>query len=272
MTSDPSEKEAVRSFWDAASCGEVYATGSTRREGLEQQAAARYALEPFIADFADFPSAKGRDVLEIGVGMGADHLEWANARPRSLHGIDLTPRAVETASERLRLFGHEPHIRVADAEQLPFDDESFDVVYSWGVLHHSPDTARAVGEVHRVLRKGGRAVVMVYHKHSIVGWVLWIRYALLRGRPWRSLRYIYSHHLESPGTKAFGTAEIRALFADFEHIATAIALSPGDTMEGAAGQRHGGVLLNLARAIWPRQFVKRFLAGRGLFLVVTATK
>ena len=69
------QKELVRSFWDAAACGEVYAEGSDKREQMETQARTRYELEPFIAKFARFAEGRGKDVLEIGVGMGADHIE-----------------------------------------------------------------------------------------------------------------------------------------------------------------------------------------------------
>jgi ubiquinone/menaquinone biosynthesis C-methylase UbiE len=116
------------------------------------------------------------DVLEVGVGMGADHLEWARHMPRSLSGIDLTERAIAHTATRLALYGLRSDLRVADAEKLPFRDASFDLVYSWGVLHHSPDTPRAVREVLRVLRPGGLARVMIYHAHSMVGYMLWLRY------------------------------------------------------------------------------------------------
>jgi ubiquinone/menaquinone biosynthesis C-methylase UbiE len=80
--------------------------------------------------------------------------------------VDLTEAAVGLARRRFELEGLEGEFRVADAEALEFADASFDVVYSHGVLHHTPDTRRAVGEVHRVLRPGGRAVVMLYHRDS----------------------------------------------------------------------------------------------------------
>ncbi len=92
---------------------------------------------------------------------------------------------------------------MGDAEALAFPDEHFDIVYSWGVLHHSPNTHLAINEVKRVLRVGGVAKIMVYHTWSFVGYMLWVRYALLRGRPWLGVSYIYSHYLESPGTKAY---------------------------------------------------------------------
>jgi SAM-dependent methyltransferase len=266
------EKEKVRAFWDEASCGEVYASGIEMRDRLAVQARARYELEPFIFDFARFPDGTGKDVLEIGTGMGADHLEWAKSHPRSLRGIDLTERAVNFTRERLSACGFNSDVRVGDAEHLPFGDESFDIVYSWGVLHHSPDTATAVREVSRVLRPKGKALVMIYHRASLVGLMLWIRYALLRLRPFKTLDDIYAEYLESPGTKAYSVTEARQLFAGFSTVRTSVRLSPGDTLDGASGQRHTGAGIELARRVWPRAVIKRFFGGLGLFLLVEAVK
>jgi SAM-dependent methyltransferase len=266
------QKELVRAFWDEASCGEVYADGREMRERLDRQSEARYELEPFIFDFARFNEGAGRDVIEIGTGMGADHLQWAQAKPRTLVGIDLTERAVHFTRERLALYGFKADVRVADAERLPFADNSFDIAYSWGVLHHSPDTARAVSEMRRVLRPGGRALVMIYHRASLVGAMLWLRYGLFRGRPLKSLRNIYSQYLESPGTKAYSISEGRTLFEGFSRITTSIQLSAGDTLEGASGQRHQGIAIELARRIWPRGIIKKTLRRYGLFLLVEAVK
>jgi ubiquinone/menaquinone biosynthesis C-methylase UbiE len=272
MMSEESLKPAVAEFWEQASCGEVYATGDEIKARLEAQARARYAMEPYIFSFARFPEAAGKDVLEIGVGMGADHLEWAKTKPRTLQGIDLTDRAVEFTRTRLALHGFEPNVRNADAERLPFANESFDVVYSWGVLHHSPNTAAAIEEVWRVLRPGGRASIMVYHRASVVGWLLWIRYALLAGRPGTSLDEIYARYLESPGTKAYSEAAARQLFARFSAVRTSIELSNGDLLEGEAGQRHQGAALRLARRIWPRGLIRRYGKRYGLFLLIEAIK
>ena len=105
---------------------------------------------PAAAQFnGDFGIRK--DVLEIGVGMGADHLQGAQAGPRSLTGIDLTSKAVGLTRARLALSGASSRLLVSDAENLPFPAESFDLVDSWGVLHHSPRTDHAIAEVRRVL-------------------------------------------------------------------------------------------------------------------------
>jgi ubiquinone/menaquinone biosynthesis C-methylase UbiE len=149
----------------------------------------RYELEPYILRFADFSTWSGRDVLEIGVGLGADHQRFAEAGA-TLHGIALTPRAVEHTQRRLRAFDLSSSLAVGDGEHLAFPDGGFDLVYSWGVIHHSPDTAAAAREIHRVLKPGGTAKVMIFHTWSMVGFMLWVRYALLRAKPWRTLRSI----------------------------------------------------------------------------------
>jgi SAM-dependent methyltransferase len=265
-------KAQVQEFWNRSSCGEVYAVGDTFPQQLERQAQARYELEPNLRAFAKFPEGRGRDVLEIGVGMGADHLEWAKSGPRSLTGIDLTDRAVEFTAARLALYRFSSDVRVGDAEALPFADNSFDLVFSYGVLHHTPDTAQAIREVHRVLRPGGIGRVMIYQRHCLVGYMLWARYGLLAGRPLRSLADIYAHHLESPGTKAFTVAEAWQMFADFSTVVIDIKLGPGDLLQGAVGQRHRGTLLTVVKSFWPRWFIKRFLGNHGMGMMIEAVK
>lgn len=266
-----SELGQVRDFWQARSCGEAYARGDSLRERLDAQARARYALEPYLQPFARFEDARGKDVLEVGVGMGADHQEWARCKPRSLTGVDLTPHAIEWTRARLALHGLESRLLVTDAERLPFRDASFDLVYSWGVIHHSPATEAAVREIRRVVRPGGCVRVMIYQRRSLVGAMLWLRYALLAGRPWRSLGDVYARHLESPGTKAYTPGAARALFAAFTGVEIRSELSPGDLLLGAAGQRHEGRLLDAARRLYPRRLVKRLLPGFGLHLLIEAT-
>lgn len=265
------EKQQVHDFWNDAACGENLYLQDTDRAGYEAQADMRYRLEPFIPPFADFVSAKGKKMLEIGVGLGADHQCFAEAGA-DLYGIDLTERAVEHTRRRLALFDLSSVLTVGDAENLNFSDESFDQVYSWGVLHHSPNTPKAISEVHRVLKRGGRAKIMIYHKWSMIGVMLWLRYALLVGQPWRSLRSVYAEHLESPGTKAYSVTEARTLFAPFSEVKITTPLGHGDLLESDVGQRHRGMALTLAKKLWPRWFIRRFLPGAGLFMLIEARK
>ena len=159
-------KDRVRAFWQANPCGTKFsdAPPGTRLfyERVEEH---RYTKEWHIPLAADFAAARGKRVLEIGCGLGTDGAQFAKAGA-IYTGVDLTEAAVELARKRFELFDLPGTFLTADAENLDFADESFDLVYSHGVLHHTPDTPRAVREVHRVLRPGGRAVVMLYHRDS----------------------------------------------------------------------------------------------------------
>ena len=265
------DKQQVHEFWNEASCGENLYLPGLSQEAYEAQAQKRYELEPYIQEFAGFDSVKAQRVLEVGVGLGADHQRFAESGA-DLYGIDLTERAVEHTQRRLSAFGLSSQLVVGDAEKLDFPDEYFDRVYSWGVLHHSPDTPRAIGEVWRTLKQQGVAKIMIYHKWSMVGLMLWIRYALLRLRPYVSLREIYAGYLESPGTKAYSFGEARRLFDAFSEVRIHTVLSHGDLLESEAGQRHQGNLLSIARKIWPRWFIRRFFPNAGLFMLIEVRK
>ena len=159
-------KERVRAFWQAHPCGAKFADaepGSRRFYELVEEH--RYTKEWHIPAAAEFTKAAGMKVLEIGCGLGTDGAQFAKAGAYYT-GVDLTEAAVELARRRFELFNLPGKFKTADAENLEFADASFDLVYSHGVLHHTPDTDRAVKEIHRVLRPGGRAVIMLYHRDS----------------------------------------------------------------------------------------------------------
>lgn len=264
-------KRRVYEFWNAAACGEALLLPGTDAEGYAAQRRERYRLEPFIPAFANFRHWRGARVLEIGVGLGADHESFA-AAGSELYGIDLTERAIEHTRARLAHAGLRSTLAVGDAEALPYPDGFFDLVYSWGVLHHSPSPERALDEVWRVLRPGGTAKLMLYHRPSVVGFMLWTRYALLRARPWTPLEQIYAEHLESPGTRAYGAEQARALCSRFQSALVTPVLTHADLLSSGAGQRHRGPLLTVARKVWPRRLIRRWFADLGAFLLITASK
>jgi len=159
-------KERVRAFWQAHPCGTKFSNAEMgTREFFERVEAHRYAKEWHIPLAADFAGSRGLRILEIGCGLGTDGAQFAKAGA-DYTGVDLTGAAVELARKHFELLGLRGNFRAADAENLDFADESFDLVYSHGVLHHTPDTAAAVREIHRVLKPGGRAMVMLYHRGS----------------------------------------------------------------------------------------------------------
>ena len=206
-------KEEVRHHWEDEVCGTRYASNPSQQEYFDEIASARYTLEPRLLDFAEFAKAEGKKVLEIGVGAGSDFYEWVRGGAIAT-GIDLTDAAIRLTSERLEL-AHVPaenyELLVSDAENLPFGADEFDIVYSYGVLHHTPDTERAFSETFRVLKAGGTLKVMIYHVPSWTGWMLWLQHCLLKAKPWRSVKDAIYNNLESPGTKAYTTGEARQL-------------------------------------------------------------
>jgi len=264
-------KQRVHDFWNEASCGEALYLSGQDVVGFNAHLKHRYTLEPFILDFAKFSEAKGLNVLEIGVGLGADHQMFAQAGAR-LYGIDLTERAIEHTRQRLACFKLESNLAVADAENLRFPENTFDIVYSWGVLHHSPNTARAFEEVCRVLKPGGAARIMIYHTYSMVGLMLWLRFGLLRLRPFISMKDIYSNYLESPGTKAYSITQAKELCHGFRQVNIQTVITHADLLESEVGQRYRGSLLSLIRKVWPRWFIRKFLPNAGLFMLIEARK
>jgi SAM-dependent methyltransferase len=160
-------KEQVRAFWQEHPCGSKFADAPAgTRAFYERVREHRYAKEWHIPTAAGFAASGGLRVLEIGCGLGTDGAEFARAGA-DYTGVDLTEAAVSLARRNFELQELPGEFRTADAENLDFAEGSFDLVYSHGVLHHTPDTARAVREVHRVLKPGGRAVVMLYHRDSL---------------------------------------------------------------------------------------------------------
>jgi SAM-dependent methyltransferase len=159
-------KERVRAFWQEHPCGTKFSDAEMGTpEFFERVEAHRYTKEWHIPEAADFAGTRGLRVLEIGCGLGTDGAQFAQAGAHYT-GIDLTEAAIELARKRFELSGLEGEFRVADAENLDFANDSFDRVYSHGVLHHTPDTARAIAEIHRVLKPSGQAIVMLYHRGS----------------------------------------------------------------------------------------------------------
>jgi ubiquinone/menaquinone biosynthesis C-methylase UbiE len=208
----------VRQFWENKPCG----TDSTIVGDLQDKTAEwfqriedyRYEIEPLIHSIAQFTRHHGKTLLEIGVGAGTDHLQWARAGA-VCHGVDLTDVAIELTRRHLSLYGFKSQLKRIDAEQLPYADNTFDLVYSWGVIHHSENPSRIVREIRRVLKPGAMSIGMMYGRHSMTAFKYWVKFAALRGKPWRSFSDVIWHHMESIGTKAYTVRELKALFSDF---------------------------------------------------------
>jgi len=239
MTKEAEElKREVRQFWNRQSCNaEAAEAVKFSREYFEQIEEFRYWDQPFIHSFAQFSRYHGKRVLEVGIGAATDFVQWLRAGVMAT-GIDLTEEAVEHARRRISVYGlPEPEgLFVADAENLPFESSTFDLGYSFGVLHHTPDTERAMAELVRVVKPGGEIRIMLYNRHSIYVINRWVKYALLRGRPWRSLRWILWHTQESVGTKGYTRNELRRMLLSLplEQIEVRTEVTAADVLSASA--------------------------------------
>lgn len=158
----------VRTFWDTDPCQANLSHSEDRIRYFQEISDRRFGNRewhvPIVAKFGEF---KGKDVLEVGCSIATDGLEFAKNGAKYV-GVDLSPHSIELAKERFRLFGVPGRFEVANAEEgLPFPNSSFDHVYSFGVIHHSPSPEKIFAEIHRVLRVGGTFTVMLYNKSSI---------------------------------------------------------------------------------------------------------
>jgi 2-polyprenyl-3-methyl-5-hydroxy-6-metoxy-1,4-benzoquinol methylase len=168
----------------------------------------------------DFRSLRDRDVLEIGVGSGS-HAQLLATHARSFTGIDLTDSAVQTTTRRMRAYGLPAAILRMDAERMAFQNEQFDFIWSWGVIHHSANTRNIIEEMYRVLRPGGRAMIMVYHRswwNYYVGAGLFE--GILAGDLWRtrSLHKTMQNRWDGALARFYTTREWQALVGDLFSI------------------------------------------------------
>jgi ubiquinone/menaquinone biosynthesis C-methylase UbiE len=209
------DKSKVHDFWNRRRCDtHIAASPKHSRDYFEEIETFRYRDQPCIHAFAQFTRYHGRRVVEVGFGAGTDFIQWLRAGAIAT-GIDLTPEALDNLTHRIQVYGlpAPESIRVGDAENLPFEANSFDLGYSFGVLHHTPDTEKAIAELVRVVRPGGEIKIMLYNLYSLCVFKVWVKHALLRGRPWKGLRFTTANHIESAGTKAYTRGELKRMFA-----------------------------------------------------------
>ncbi len=162
-------KEAAKQVWGASPAGCLYGEGAAigTKQYFENVIKKRSNYElPWLFDVFPFGMTRGRKVLEVGCGAGYDAYEFCR-NGANYTGIDITPENIERTKKHLRLVGFDADIRLGDAEHLDFPDESFDLAFSNGVLHHIPDIRKGFAEIHKILKPRGEFWLTLYHKNSV---------------------------------------------------------------------------------------------------------
>jgi len=220
-------KNNIQKFWNTKPCGTFGDISGENKEYFDKIKNRRYRLEPFILDIAKFGDYRGKSVLEIGCGIGMDGIEFAK-NGAVYTGVDLSDQSIRLCKKHFELFNQTGNILNLDAESLPFEDNSFDLVYSWGVLHHIPDMQKSINEVYRVLKPGGKITLMIYNKYSLVGLQLYLVYGLLKFKLFEKFNNLYFNHHESVGTKAFTDKETLEMFKSFSNLKVYNIVTPYD--------------------------------------------
>jgi SAM-dependent methyltransferase len=160
--------EDVKSFWDGRPCNIRHSPRSVgSREYFDEVEARKYFVEPHIPGFAQFERWRGKRVLEIGCGIGTDAVNFARAGALYT-GMELSAVSLALAQQRFALYGLEGRFHNVNAEELGavLAPESFDLVYSFGVIHHTPDQRAVVEQARRVIRPDGELRIMLYARNS----------------------------------------------------------------------------------------------------------
>ncbi|MDB4349644.1 class I SAM-dependent methyltransferase [Omnitrophica bacterium] len=219
------EKDKIKNYWETRAPQVWY---SDKEEGTlewfnELEYKRYHCYYEYIPKIAEFEHHYGEQVLEIGVGLGTDIIQFAK-HGAVVSGIDLTENAVEMTKRHFKLKGLKYKIlEIQDAEKLDFNSKTFDLVYSFGVLHHMPNTDIAINEIHRVLKDEGKAIVMLYAR----GWKHYFKRIFIHGILFGKLfKYGYSKLVNlqtevqgsSPLTYVFTKKEIKKMFSIFGDV------------------------------------------------------
>ena len=218
-------KQIIKEYWEDKQPGKWYSKKEYgTKEYYEEVAFKRhnhYCI--WINCYAGFDQYKGKKILEVGVGMGTDLKQYAQYGA-NCYGVDLPEGSITATRKHLETFRLTADLQVMDAEDLKFEDNIFDMVYSFGVLHHTPETQKAIDEIYRVLKPNGKVIIMLYSrtwKHYILR-VLWI--GILHGKLIKHkgiqglINYYSEAYGDSPLTKLYSKRQIKNFLSTFNDV------------------------------------------------------
>lgn len=211
--------ERVHEFWDRRPCNIRHSTKPVGTlEYFEAVERRKYLVEPHIPEFAQFPRWKGKKVLELGCGIGTDSVNFAR-NGAHLTAVDLSERSLEICRQRFQVYGLSADFYCGNIEDLGsfLPAQHFDLIYSFGVIHHTPNPDRVLEWIQKFCSSDTEVRVMLYSKWS---WkVLWILMTYGHGRVWKlqDLVRTYSEAQSGcPVTYYYSFREIAQLFDGFK--------------------------------------------------------
>jgi len=212
----PATIDEVRQYWDRRPCNIRHSPQPVGTRGYFDEVEARkYFVEPHIPRFAEFERWRGKKVLEIGCGIGTDTVNFAR-HGAEVTAVDLSANSLEIARQRVEVYGLQERVRFfsGSAEELTsfVPKQTYDLIYSFGVIHHTPHPESVLAEARQYAAAGSTLKVMVYHRYS---WkVLWIVLGYGRARFWRTAELVARHSEAQTGcpvTYTYSRREARRL-------------------------------------------------------------
>lgn len=213
--------ESVMQFWNVRPCNIRHSSKEVgSRQYFDEVEARKYFVEPHIPQFAEFSRWRAKRVLEIGCGIGTDAINFAR-NGGIVTCVELSEKSLEIARQRAKVYGFEDRIHFyrGNAEELTkfLPIEAYDLIYSFGVIHHTPHPDRIIEQMCHFLQPGGTVKIMVYHRYA---WkVLWILLTYGRGQFWRLSELVAKHSEAETGcpiTYTFIRGEVRKMLEDFD--------------------------------------------------------
>jgi SAM-dependent methyltransferase len=211
--------DRVREYWDRRPCNIRHSPLSIgTKEYFDEVEARKYFVEPHIPGFAQFDRWKGKRVLEIGCGIGTDTVNFARAGAY-VTALDLSEKSVEICRQRLAVYGLNADLHVGNAEELAsfLVPQRFDLIYSFGVLHHTPNPGRVIEQLSAYTHPGTELRLMLYTKWC---WkVLWIIMTHGKGKFWeweQLIRQNSEAETGCPVTYVYSFTDLRRLLKGFE--------------------------------------------------------
>ncbi len=220
MNIQHSKIQEVRNFWDKRPCNIKHSAAKVgTKRYFDEVEARKYFVEPHIPRFVNFIEWRGKRVLEIGCGIGTDTINFAR-NGAMVTAVDLSNKSLELAQKRAKVFGVEKQIKFyqANAEELSkhIPIRKYDLIYAWGVIHHTPRPQRVIAEIQKFTHKNSVVKLMIYYRYS---WkVLWILLTYGKLAFWDLDKLVAKYSeaaIGSPVTYVYSKKEAKALLKNF---------------------------------------------------------